>query len=129
MNNETVMAISDFPVAIANTSWCTLPNEFPAICPNFKAVAVVTSLVLITHKSKECHVNRSHAKLESFEVKAEVLAKTIKYLCKEMSTGKHENQMEESILNREIRLHLHKLKNIILAKFYVNTSTYYITIS
>jgi len=79
LDNETIMAVPDLLVAISNTSWGTLPYEFPPICPDLKAITIVPSLILVTHETEECHVNRGHAKLESFKVKAEVLTKTMKY--------------------------------------------------
>lgn len=82
LDNETIMAVPDLLVAISNTSWGTLPYEFPPICPDLKAITIVPSLILVTHETEECHVNRGHAKLESFKVKAEVLTKTMKYLMK-----------------------------------------------
>lgn len=80
MDNETIMAVPDLAVAISDTSWCTLPNEFPAICPDLEAITVVPSFILVTHETEECHVNRCHAKLEGFKVKAKVLTKTMKDL-------------------------------------------------
>ncbi|KAJ4954601.1 hypothetical protein NE237_011384 [Protea cynaroides] len=77
LNNEAIMAVPDLPVAISDAPEGTFPYEFTAISPNFQAVAIVPSLCLITHKMEECHVYRSHAKLEGFEVQAEVLTKTI----------------------------------------------------
>lgn len=92
LNDETIMAIPDFTVAIPNTSRCTLPNQFPAIGPNFQAIAVVPSIIFIAHKTKKCHVNRGHAKLKSFEMKAEILTKTVKYLPQKNKVRKQKNQ-------------------------------------
>lgn len=92
LNDETIMAIPNFTVAISNTSWCTFPNQFPAIGPNFQAIAVVPGIIFVAHKPKECHVNRGHAKLKSFEMKAEILAKTMKYLPNKSKVGKQKNQ-------------------------------------
>ena len=85
LDNETVMAVPDLPVAISDASWGTLPYELPAICTNLQTVAVITGITFIAHKTEECHVHRSHAKLECFEVKAKVLAKTMENLTKDFT--------------------------------------------
>jgi hypothetical protein len=74
------MAVPNLPVAISYTPWHAFPNKFPTISPNLQAVAVIPSFCLITHESEECHINRSHPKLESFKMKAEILAKTVENL-------------------------------------------------
>ncbi len=82
LDNETIMAVPYLLVAISDTSCGALPYEFPPICPNLKAITIVPSLILVTHETEECHVNRGHAKLEGFKVKAEILTKTMKDLTK-----------------------------------------------
>jgi hypothetical protein len=82
LDNETIMAVPDLSVTISDTSWGTLPYEFPTICANLKAITIVPSLILIAHETEECHVNRGHAELEGFKMKAEVLTKTMKDLKK-----------------------------------------------
>lgn len=105
LDDETIMAIPDLTVAIPDTPWSTLPNEFPAIRPNFQAIAIVPSLILVPHETKECHVNRGHPKLESFKMKAEVLAKTVKYLPtkkeKEKKISKQKNQAVRSRVRQD----------------------------
>jgi hypothetical protein len=89
LNYETVMTIPDLPVAISDTSRGTLPYKFPAISSDLKAIAIIPSLSLITHETEECHINRGHAKLESFKVKAEVLTKTMEDLTKKKKRTSH----------------------------------------
>jgi hypothetical protein len=55
--------------------------------PDLKAVGIIPSLSLITHETEECHINRGHAKLESFKVKAEVLTKTMEDLTKKRAAS------------------------------------------
>jgi hypothetical protein len=57
--------------------------------PDLKAVGIIPSLSLITHETEECHINRGHAKLESFKVKAEVLTKTMEDLTKKKRAASH----------------------------------------
>jgi hypothetical protein len=57
--------------------------------PDLKAVGIIPSLSLITHETEECHINRGHAKLESFKVKAEVLTKTMEDLTKKKKRTSH----------------------------------------
>jgi len=83
------MTIPDFPVAISNTLRGALPCQFPAMSPDLKAVGIIPSLSLITHETEECHINRGHAKLESFKVKAEVLTKTMEDLTKKKRAASH----------------------------------------
>lgn len=80
LDDKTVVAVPNLTMAIPDTSWSALPNHLPSICPNFKAIPIISSLILVSHETKECHVNRSHPKLESFKMKAEVLPKAMEYL-------------------------------------------------
>lgn len=80
LNNETIMTISDLPVTISNASWCALPDELPAISSNLQAIAVVPSFCLITHKTKKCHINRSHTKLKCLKMETKILSKAVKDL-------------------------------------------------
>jgi hypothetical protein len=78
--NEAIMAVSNFPVAVPYASWVALPSQFSTISSNFQAIGVVSSIVFITHETEECHINRSHAKLEGFKMETEVLTKTVEDL-------------------------------------------------
>ena len=88
------MTIPDFLMAISNTSGGALPCQFPAMSPDFKAVAIIPSISLITHETEKCHVNRGHAKLESFKVKAEVLTKTMEDLTKKEAKNIQSNHVQ-----------------------------------
>lgn len=58
LDNETVMAVPNFPVTIPDTSRGAFPNKLPVAASNFKTVAVIVSAILISHKSKKRHVHR-----------------------------------------------------------------------
>jgi hypothetical protein len=104
------MTIPDFPVAISNTLRGALPCQFPAMSPDLKAVGIIPSLSLITHETEECHINRGHAKLESFKVKAEVLTKTMEDLTKKKK--KKEQQAIHSDSGEQIKNVHNPLVNI-----------------
>lgn len=74
------MAVPDFPVTITDAAWGAFKYKFSAICSNLKAIAIVPSLCFITHETEKCHVDRGHAKLESFKVKAKILTKAMEDL-------------------------------------------------
>lgn len=77
------MAVPDLAVAISNATGSTFPYEFPAICAHLQTVAVVAGFILVAHETQKCHVDRGHAKLECFEVKAEIFTETMEYLINE----------------------------------------------
>jgi hypothetical protein len=77
--------------------------------PDLKAVGIIPSLSLITHETEECHINRGHAKLESFKVKAEVLTKTMEDLTKKK---KKEQQAIHSDSGEQIKNVHNPLVNI-----------------
>ena len=60
----------------------TLSFGFPTIGSHLAAIAETLGLNLITHESKECHVDRWRAKLEGFKVEAEVMTKAVEDLVK-----------------------------------------------
>lgn len=62
-------------MAVPNAPRYPLPNHLPAISANLQAIAVVLCLIIITHKSQEGNVYRSHPKLESFKVQTKILTK------------------------------------------------------
>lgn len=74
------MAVSNFLVAVSYASWAALPYLFPSIPSYLQAVAVAPSFSFVAHEPEECHVNRSHTKLEGFKMETEVLTKTVEDL-------------------------------------------------
>ena len=78
--DEAVMAVSNLPVRVSYAPGSPLPRQLPPISPNLQAVAVIPGLCLVSHEPKKCHVHWSHPELESFEMKAKVVTKTIEHL-------------------------------------------------
>lgn len=74
------MAVPNLPVAVTDAAGSALPYHLPAICPDLKAIAVVPSIIFISHKTEKSHVYRCHSKLEGLKVQAKVLPKTMKNL-------------------------------------------------
>lgn len=77
---EAIMAVSNLLVAIPYASWVSFPYDLSAISSNLKAVCVVPSFCFIPHETEECHINRSHTKLEGFKMETEVLTKAVENL-------------------------------------------------
>lgn len=74
------MAVPNLPVAVPDAAGSSLPYHLPAIRTNLKTIAVVPSIIFITHKPEESHVYWCHSKLKCLKVQAKVLPKTMKNL-------------------------------------------------
>lgn len=80
LDYKTIMTVPGLSVAIPNATRRTLSYELPVICSNLQTIIIVASLDLISPKTDKCHINRSHAKLECFKVKVEILSETMENL-------------------------------------------------
>ena len=74
------MAVSDLLVAIPDAPRVSLPDKLSVISSNLEAVTVVLCFCLIPHETQKRHVNRSHPKLEGFEMETKILTKTVEDL-------------------------------------------------
>lgn len=79
LDDEPVVAVSDFPVTVSDASRDTLPGHLAVDASNLQAVAVVLGFGVVSHESEEGDVDRRHAQLECLKVQAEVLAKAAEY--------------------------------------------------
>lgn len=79
LNYESVVAVSHFPVAVSDASRRSLPYQLPTVSADLEAVAIVPSLVLVSHEPQERHIHRSHSQLERLEVEAEILPETMEH--------------------------------------------------
>ncbi|GER25179.1 coiled-coil domain-containing protein 92 [Striga asiatica] len=80
--DEAVVTVPDLAVGVANASWGPFPCELPPVASDFEAVAVVSSLRLVSHKTEKGHVNGCHSQLKGLKVEAEILSETMEYLIK-----------------------------------------------
>lgn len=67
-------------MAVPYTTWLSLPGYLPPMASNLKTVAVLLSIIFITHETQECYVDWSHPELEGFKMQTEILPKATEYL-------------------------------------------------
>jgi hypothetical protein len=97
LDDEPVVAIPNFPVAISDASRDTLPGHLTINASNLQAVGVVLSFNIVSHEPEEGDVDRRHPQLEGLEVQAEVLAKAAENLYKYSRVSYHgEKQKTEA---------------------------------
>ena len=80
MDDETIKTVTNLPVAVPYASRDALPNHLPPTPSNFKTVAVVPCLVIITHEPQEGYVDGSYPELECFKMQTEILPETTENL-------------------------------------------------
>jgi hypothetical protein len=80
LDDEPVVAVPDFPVAVSDATRDALPCHLAATASDLEAVAVVLGFNVVSHEPEEGDVHRCHAQLECLEVQTKALAKTAENL-------------------------------------------------
>lgn len=80
LDNQPVVAIANFSMTISYASWNALPSEFSPATTYFQAVTEFLGIVVVTHKSQKCNVNRRNSQLESFKMETKELPKATENL-------------------------------------------------
>jgi hypothetical protein len=80
LDDEPVVAVPDFPVAVPDASRDALPCHLTATASHLEAVAVALGFGVVSHEPEEGDVHRCHAQLECLEVQTEVVAKAAENL-------------------------------------------------
>lgn len=80
LDDEPVVAVPHFPVAIPDAPRDPLPGHLTVDASDLQAVGVVLGFGVVSHEPEEGDVDRRHAQLECLEVQAEVLPKAAENL-------------------------------------------------
>lgn len=80
LNDKTIKTVANLTVAVPDAPGNSLPHHLPSVTSNLEAVAVVFSLVVITHEPQKCNVRWCHSQLKRFEMQTEILPETTENL-------------------------------------------------